>query len=112
MSDSPNPERPLSFGERFKESMRRVGQAIDSGASSLMKETGQNIRATCPKCASLMLAPPNEFIKCPACAHEFNSPTVSQRTAAVTKDLSMDVKESWSKKPSENPTENERPSGA
>lgn len=103
------PAPPLSFGGRLKESMRRVGEAIDSGASSLMKETGQNIRATCPSCAALMLAPPNEFVKCPTCAHEFKSPTASERTASVTKGISKEVKGSWG---SETGSESARPAGA
>ena len=104
------PQQPLTFAGRFKESMRRVGHAIDSGASSLMKETGQTVRATCPKCSSLMLAPPNEFVKCPTCTHEFNSPTFSERTAAVSKDISRDMKDTWGSKTSSEETN--RPSGA
>jgi hypothetical protein len=90
------PTTSKSAGETVKDAFKKVGHALDAGVSNIFKELGQNIRANCPNCKQLILAPPNEFVQCPLCSHQFQSPTVSTRTGEVGSAVGKDIKEAWS----------------
>ena len=81
--------------EGLKESMRKVGHAIDTGIGSIMKETGQNIRTTCPACSLVVLAPPSQYVQCPQCMMKFNAPSWATRTAEISKNIKGDLGEAW-----------------
>ena len=86
---------PSSALSGIKAGFRKIGNAIDAGLSSVMRDVGQSLHANCPNCSGLMRAPPNEFVQCPHCSHQFMSPSVSTRTAEISKNLSQESKQAW-----------------
>ena len=76
-----------------------MGHSIDASISTVMKDLGQNIRVDCPGCHGLILAPPNEFVECPKCQHQFQSPTAATRTAQIASEIGEDVKGTVASKP-------------
>ncbi len=92
---APPPHAPTTF-EKVKGGFAKIGHSIDASISTVMKDVGQNIRAICPACQGLMLAPPNEFVECPKCQHQFQSPTACSRTSEIASGLTSDVKSSVS----------------
>ena len=94
MSSNPPPqEQPQpSFMAKVKEGLSNIGHSLDASVSTVMKDLGQNIRVTCPGCTGEILAPPNEFVECPKCQHQFHSPTAATRTAQIASELGKEAK--------------------
>jgi len=97
MSSNPPPppsssEQP-TFMSKVKGGFASVGRSIDASISTVMKDLGQNIRVKCPGCEDEILAPPNEFVECPKCQHQFQSPTAMTRTGQIGSQLGKEVKE-------------------
>ena len=87
---SSNP--PPSFLAKVKEGLSSIGHSLDTSVSTVMKDLGQNIRVKCPGCDGEILAPPNEFVECPKCQHQFHSPTAASRTAQIASELGKEAK--------------------
>jgi hypothetical protein len=83
------------FMGSLKESMKKAGEAIDRGMAAVLKEAGQNMRATCPGCQKEVNAPPDELVECPMCHTHFRSPTVSARTAEISRTMKEDIKQAY-----------------
>ena len=90
---SPPASSPSAF-QKVKGGFAKIGHSIDSSISTVMKDMGQNVRSVCPSCQGLMLAPPNEFVECPKCQHQFQSPTACSRTSEIASGLASDAKTS------------------
>ena len=88
----------------IKSGFKKLGHALDSGVSSFMRELGGNIRVNCPSCTGTMLAPPNEYVECPKCHHQFMSPTASERGAQVGLKLKKEAEETWAAKQTSTPS--------
>ena len=98
MSEGPGPSgQPggQGFMGNLKETMKKAGEAIDRGMAAVLKEAGQNIRATCPGCQKEVNAPPDELVECPLCKTHFRSPTVSARTAEISRTMKEDLKQAY-----------------
>jgi hypothetical protein len=86
-----SPEQP-TFMSKVKGGFASVGRSIDASISTVMKDLGQNIRVKCPGCEDEILAPPNEFVECPKCQHQFQSPTAMTRTGQIGSQLGREAK--------------------
>ena len=92
MSSSNPPQQPPSFISKVKEGLSNIGHSLDASVSTVMKDLGQNIRVHCPGCDGEILAPPNEFVECPKCQHQFQSPTAAARTGQIVSELGKEAK--------------------
>lgn len=102
--------------ESVREQMKKAGEAIDRGMSSVLRETGQTLRATCPGCSNVIQTPPNQLVECPLCKAQFQSPTVASRSAEIGKtvkeDLTSAYKSASRPDPGETPGAQGRQAGA
>ena len=80
---------------KVKESLTKLGHSIDTGVSSLMTDMGSRIRVHCPSCNGEILSPPNQFVECPKCQHQFHSPSIAARTSQIASDVSKDTKKAY-----------------
>jgi len=77
---------------RIREMFSRIGAGIDAGVSTLYKDIGQNIRVSCPSCHGELSSPPNEFVECPKCQHQFQSATTGERMSGIMSDIKQETK--------------------
>ena len=99
MTSNPPQDKP-SFASKVKKGFTDIGHSLDASMSTVMKDLGQNVRVKCPGCDGIILAPPNEFVECPKCQHQFHSPTVATRTGQIASQLGRDAKGAMGSSPS------------